>query len=490
MGNQMTDYLLYRQRYLIGYSLIGLTVIGLLIAAGLFIPGGLSQMEMNSVVTGHAVSFSLSDFKPESVIDLPYHLLQRASIALFGLTNLSIKLPSLLLGALSAFGIFLLLRMWFRRNVAVLTAIIVITTGQFLFVAQNGTPSIVYIFWSVWLLVSAMMISRRAKHAIFWKMGLFGTAALSMYTPLSPYILLALASAIMLHPHLRFLVRRLSKVKLAIGFFVALILIAPLAYAIVRQPSIGLTLLGVPTEEPDLKENILQLLRQYLDFVSPSSGIMMTPIYSLGAVILIALGLIQLATTKYTARSYIITAWVVLLAPILLINPGYVSITFVPVMLLTAMGISMLLTNWYRLFPRNPYARFAGLLPLTILIAGLVLSGVGRYMYGYTYDPRIAGNFTHDLQMVNGQLAIPDRGTTTILTSPSELPFYSIVASRANDVTAASGTPPAAAVTQAQTVIVTHAAHKTGDTAQPYRIITDNTSKDADRLYIYKMAGK
>lgn len=485
----MTDYLLYRQRYLIGYTLIGLTVIGLLITAGLFIPGGLSQAEMNSVVTGHAISLSLSDFKPEWIIDLPYHLLQRASIALFGVNNFGIKFPSLLLGALSVFGVFLLLRLWFRRNVAVLTAIIVITTGQFLFVAQNGTPSIVYIFWSVWLLVCAMMISRRAKHTIYWKMALFGIAALSLYTPLSPYILLALASAIVLHPHLRYLIRHLSKAKIAAGFVVALILITPLAYAIIRQPSIGLTLLGIPSEQPDLKENILQLLRQYLDFVSPSSGIIMTPIYSLGTVILIALGIVQLVTTKYTARSYVITAWIVLLAPVLLINPGYVSITFVPVMLLIAMGISMLLTNWYRLFPRNPYARLAGLLPLTILIAGLVLSGVGRYMYGYMYDPRIAGNFTHDLQMLNNQLAAADRGTTTILASPSELPFYSIVAGRDSDVTATADATEAHK-TKSQTLIVTHAAHKTGDTAQPYRIITDNISKDADRLYIYKTAVK
>jgi len=489
MGKQMTDYLLYRQRYLIGYSLIGLIIAGLLITAGLFIPGGLSKMEMDSVAAGHAISFSLSSFQPESVIDLPYHLLQRASVAVFGVSNLSIKLPSLLLGALSAFGIFILLRAWFRRNVAVLTAIIVITTGQFLFVAQSGTPSIVYIFWSVWLLVSAMMISRRAKQNLLWKIALFTIAALSMYTPLSPYILLALASAIVLHPHLRYLIRRLSKVKLALGFLVALILIAPLVYAIVRQPSVGLTLLGVPTVQPDLKENILQLLRQYLDFVSPSSGIVMTPIYGLGTVVLIGLGIIQLVTTKYTARSYIITAWVVLLAPVLLINPGYVSITFVPVMLLVAMGISMLLTSWYQLFPKNPYARLAGLLPLSILIAGLVLSGVGRYMYGYTYDPRTAGNFTHDLQMVNEQLEATDRGTTVILTTPEEAPFYSIVASHAKQVSVVNSTP-VTAVAGAQTIIVTHAAHQTSGAAQPYRIVTDSISKDADRLYIYKTISK
>jgi 4-amino-4-deoxy-L-arabinose transferase-like glycosyltransferase len=489
MGNQMTDYWLYRQRYLIGYALIGVTIIGLLIVAGLFIPGGLSRSELNSVVASNAASLSFASFQPQSAIDLPYHLLQWASITLFGVSNLSIKLPSLLLGALSAFGIFILLRTWFRRNIAVLTAIIVITTGQFLFVAQSGAPNIVYIFWSVWLLVCAMMISRRAKRSLLWKIALFCIAALSVYTPLSLYILIALASAIVLHPHLRYLIRRLSKVKIAVGLFIALILITPLAYAIVRQPSVGLTLLGIPSDQPDIKENILQLLRQYLDFVTPSSGMIMTPIYGLGTVILIALGVVQLVTTKYTARSYIITAWIVLLAPVLLINPGYISITFVPVMLLAAMGISMLLTNWYRLFPRNPYARFAGLLPLTILIAGLVLSGVGRYMYGYTYDPKTAGNFTHDLQMVNQQLAISDRGHTTLVSSPNEAPFYTVVANHNKDVTITDSVP-LSAISDAQTVIVTHDAHKTSDTAQLHRIITDSVSSDGDRLYIYKTGVK
>jgi len=488
MGKLITDYWLYQKRFIIGYTLMALTIIGLLFVAGVFIPGGLSKPEMDSVVASDAASISFESFKPESVIDLPYHLLQHASISLFGVSNLSIKLPSLVLGALSSFGVFLLLRMWFRRNVAVLTAVIVITTGQFLFVAQSGTPSIVYVFWSVWLLVCAMMISRRAKHSILWKVALFCIAALSMYTPLSPYILIALASAIILHPHLRYLIRRLSKVKIAFGFFIALILIAPLVYAIIRQPSVGLTLLGIPSEQPDIKENVLQLLRQYLDFVSPSSGIVMTPIYGLGTVILIALGIIQLVTTKYTARSYVITAWILLLAPVLLINPGYISITFVPVMLLVAMGISKLLTNWYQLFPKNPYARFAGLLPLTILIAGLVLSGVGRYMYGYTYDPRTAGNFTHDLQMINRQLA-DNKVTTTILSSPDEAPFYSVVADHNKEVTTVSNTP-LSNVTGSETIIVTHDAHKTSDKGPLYRIVTDSVSSGGDRLYIYKTAVK
>ncbi len=488
MAKPLTDYVLYRWRYILGYGAIIVTILGLLIIAGFLIPGGLSQDEMQTVATSNATSISPAAFQPAEVINMPYHILQHASITLLGVSVFSIKLPSLLLGLFSAVGMFLLLRTWFRENVAVLTAIITIATGQFLSVAQSGTPSIMYVFLPVWLLTLAMFISRHTGWQTLWKVGLFGIAALSMYTPLSPYILAALLSAILLHPHLRYIVRQLPKVKVALGVLFGLILLIPLGYAIFKQPSVVLTLLGIPTEHISLKANLLQLLHQYFDFIAPSSGVFMTPVYGLGSLVLIVLGFIQLVTTKYTARSYIVTAWVILLIPLLIVNPGYVSITFVPVMLLMAMGIHRLLSSWYSLFPRNPYARLAGLLPLIVLISGLVISGINRYMYGYTYDPQTASNFSHDLRLLNSQLAVKDRGTTVIVSAPPEAPFYTVVQQHTTRLAVSSSLP--AALASAHTVIVTHAAHQTDTSPQLVRIITDGTSRDADRFYIYKTLNK
>jgi hypothetical protein len=488
MGKQVTDYLLYRWRYILGYSLIALAVIGLVAVAGLMVPGGLSPGEMKSVVASDAISLSLSIFNPDTIINLPYHVLQRASTELFGITVFSIKLPSLILGLLSALGMLILLRTWFRQNVAIITTILVITTGQFLFVTQSGTPSVVYIFWTIWLLVAAMMVSRRAKGLTLWKMLLFGIAALSLYTPLSLYIIVALLSAVILHPHLRYIVRRLSKPKLLLAFFCGLIILAPLIYTIVRFPTTGLTLLGVPDAWPDLKANLLQILKQYFDFISPNSDMLMTPIYSLGSMILIALGFLRLVTTKYTARSYIISAWIILLLPVLVINPSYVSITFVPVVLLMAMGISQLLTRWYRLFPRNPYARLAGLVPLAVLISGMVVSGVDRYMYGYLYSPQVAVNFSDDLRLMNKQLNAKDRPVTQIVASDSEAAFYSVVAHHKKNVGVVTTSAP---IPAAPLTIVSREARRTATVAgAPSLIITGSNTNDADRFYIYKTPTK
>jgi len=88
--------------------------------------------------------------------------------------------------------------------VAILASLIAIATGQFLFIAQNGSPDIMYLFWPVWLMYFSSMISSEEKrkniHII-----LFGIlASLSLYTPLSIYVLLVFGISAIAHPHLRF----------------------------------------------------------------------------------------------------------------------------------------------------------------------------------------------------------------------------------------------------------------------------------------------
>lgn len=487
MGQQITEYFFYRWRYLLGYGFIVISVIALFLVAGFLIPGGLTHNEMNSAVTSRAITFSPSAFEAGSVINLPYHLLQRASMWALGVNQFSIKLPSLLLGVLSALGILLLLRTWFKQNVAVLTTILVIATGQFLFLAQNGTPGIVYIFTAIWLLYAAMMVSRQARFSSAWKMVLFGVAALSLYTPLSIYMLIALTSAIVLHPHLRFLVRQLSKLKIFFGTLFLLMIIAPLLYAVIRHPDIGLQLLGIPDHMPNLGTNIMQLFNQYFDFLLPNGTTLpMSPIYDLGSVLLILLGVYRLFTTKYTARSYIISIWVILLIPVLIFNPQYTSVTFVPVLLLLATGINLLLSYWYGIFPRNPYARIAGLVPLVVLIGGIVFSGVDRYTYGYQYNPEVKANFSNDLSLLNKQLRT-NQDPTTLVVNPDESAFYRLVVERHKNVTLAQ----APSTASSSTTIFSQAAFNAMKPATtPYRIVTSGQKDNADRFYIYKTTVK
>ena len=234
MGIDITSFYIYRLRYYLGYGLIGLLLVGLLIFAGLYTPGGISTQEMAMVVKTSGID--LTSISSLAITNLPFHLLQLASINLFGVTDFSIKLPSLLLGLLSAIGLILLLQRWFKPNIAVLASILAVTTGQFLYIAQNGTPGILYVLWSVSLLLLGTLIAKKVKLQMLWQILFFVVAALSLYTPLSIYALVAMAVAVSLHPHLRFIVRQLPKAPIILAALLGIVIALPLILGIVRTP--------------------------------------------------------------------------------------------------------------------------------------------------------------------------------------------------------------------------------------------------------------
>lgn len=474
-----TKFLLYRWRYVIGYTLIGLLLAGMLIFAGLSVPGGLTPEEMKAAVRSEDVS--LLNPATWAVPSLPFYLLQKNIFLLFGVTEFTIKLPSLLIALMSAIGLILLLRRWFKPNIAILASFIAITTGQFLFVAQNGVPGVAYIFWPIVLLLLGTQVTRGKRFRFMWKLLFAAAAALSLYNPLSIYPLIAIVLAVSLHPHLRNAVRRLSKWKVSVCIILAAVIVAPLVYTIIRVPEYGLALLGVPTSlglstpapwPPNILENAGILAKQYFTFWEPSNSNLMTPVFGLGSILLIALGLYRLIRTRETTRSYLIIIWLILLIPVLLVNPRFTSVTFVPAVLLLAAGLTSLIGYWYRLFPFNPYARIAGLLPLIFLIAVLMGSGLDRFVYGYHYDPNTAIKFSKDLRLL-------PKDEARLVVSSEELPFYTTVANHRDGLEVS--TEPSG-----DRFVSTRQAKDDFSGYEIDRIITTTYSIDADRFYIYK----
>ncbi len=466
-----SKYFIYRWRYIIGYSFIALLLTGLLIFVGFYLPGGLSTQEMASVV--RSASLSTSDPATLAIANLPYYTFQALIFKVFGVSIFTIKLPSLIIALLSAVGFIFLLRRWFKPNIAVLASLIAITTSQFLFIAQQGTPGILYVFWPIVLLLLGTQITRGKKFRFLWKILFALAAALSLYTPLSLYPLIAIALATVLHPHLRNAVRKLSKPRLVVVSLIFLALITPLIYSITINPQLGLTLLGVPTVwPPDIAANALTVSKQYFLFWDPGMSTLMTPVFGLGSAILIGLGFYRIALTRDTTRSYLIIIWIICLLPVLLLNPLFTSVTFVPSMLLLAAGLTSLIGYWYRLFPLNPYARVLGLIPIVILVFALSISGLARYIYGYHYSAAQAALFSKDL-------ALLPKDTKELMVAEDEQPFYLAVAKYRKDLKIVSGP-------SGNTFVITREARTNIDGFEIQRIITNGHTDNSDRLYVYK----
>lgn len=485
MPRKISEYFLYQHRYAFGHLFITTTIFVMLVVAWLFVPGGLRVEELASSV--QSGNLSLQHFQPQMIIDLPYHLLQRASFALLGVTTISIKLPSLILGIGTIVGLYIVLRHWFRESVTIPSVLIMVTMPLFLFMTQDGTPPIYFQFISIWILVLATFISWRRGPVMVWKILLCVAMGLACYTPLGIYLPLTLAIMGIAHPRVRTVIRRLSKPKLAAGIALGLAAIAPIIYASVHDRDVALTLLGIPTSRPDLQANIMAGVNQLFGFWEPLDGSILTPYYSFGMMALMLIGLYRLTQVRYTARSYVTWIWLLLLIPFVILSPEYLYVLYILAALFVLRGLSQLLVHgWYRIFPRNAYARIAGMVPVAILVLALMLSSVFRYVYSYTYSPPLVQSFSKDLQLLDREFAKYHYTQVALVATPEEADFYRLAA-RYNSQYRVVVSPEQASA--AKTTIMTQASHREHDvTRSPTKIITNSLYAHSDRFYIYSDA--
>jgi hypothetical protein len=189
--------------------------------------------------------------------------------------------------------------------------------------------------------------------------------------------------------------------------------------------------------------------------------------------LLIGFGLYKLIVSRQSAQSHVILFWLACLLPIVIISPLYTSVTFLPFVLLLCTGLASLLGHWYKLFPRNPYARLAGLLPLIVLVIALVWSGLERYAYGYYYSPSAVSNFSQDLKLL-------PKDTRNLVVTKSELPFYSVLAKYNKNISVELIPPTILPYTTTRGARPQFGAH------QIEKIITSQRADQADRFYVYK----
>lgn len=475
----------------------GLIIFLFILAGALFtawsVPGQLNATETNTAL--HSATISLMHPSVKTAVDLPYLLLQKASLHFFGITVLGIKLPSLLLGFMTGLGILWLLRCWLlRSSIALFSGVIAITSSQFLLVASSGTPLIMPLFWIVILLLLALKLSANHK-SLLWSLAVGLALGLSLYTPLSMYLFLSLFLAIVLHPHLRYLLRTVPKRNAALSVLLFIVVLAPLAIALFKQPSIVALLVGWPDNGQtfgQIKFNIIELLKAYLYFWHPRlTEFGLTPIFGLGSFCLIIFGALKLFIDHHSARSYSLAVLLPVIAVPVLLQPQYAVILFVPFILLLAIGIEALLDEWYKLFPHNPYARVVALVPTMILLAGLVISNSSYYTGGYRYNADLPRYYSNDLTLARG--LVQKHPDAFLVVSSIDKPFYDLLVRDFPKLkvteqypNGSDGSTQQAGAPARQTVIVsTNSAVPTQALDTPQQIINDSYSMNGPRFYLY-----
>ncbi|MBR2710456.1 glycosyltransferase family 39 protein [Candidatus Saccharibacteria bacterium] len=468
---------LYRYRFVIGYVLLGAAFIALLFILPMVAQYGLSDAEMNSAVSSYHLG--MDGFLKGDLVDLPYRLLQKVSIMLFGLTPYAIKLPSILVGLIFGLLLILLLNRWFKSNVSLLASCLVVLSTPFLFLAGSGTPLIMMVFWPTLLLWLGSKIQGEKRPKPMYCF-LFAIALLaSIFTPGMIYFAVFCVLFVLFQPHLRFIVKRLPKLPL---FLVGVIIvggIASLIVNIINHPDTILELLSMKDFKlNEFFRNIGSGLTPLFGWTAEVKSVFLAPLMSLPTLALALIGLFSTTKGFFASRNSIASLLLLFTIAITGLNPNAVIFFILPFAILVAHGLKYLLEKWYGLFPENPYARVAAVIPLSILFGAMLIPSLLQYVYGYRYNPSVANEFKYDLSIIRKTLT-----DETLLVSDN-YDFYKIL----EDSTDISVAYEIGEVNPEKLAVLYGT--NTSDKYQLSRIITSSMRENSDIIYLYTVKGE
>ena len=474
---------LYRFRYILGALAVLALLASLLLIAPDVAPRGISSLVASSVTVSASLFNTNLDSLP--LIDLPYHALQALTIDLFGLSWLGITLPSMVLAAITGILFILMIRRWFRLDIAIVTGILLLSSAPFLTLGRSGFPIIMLLFWLSLILLAATRILHGSRFSTLWQLTIVIAAALSLYTPLAIYPLVALAIGGLLHPHVRYLVRRQPMTKLIAAPVVFFALILPLIIKSIIDPSLVLTLLGATQSLSDIAygDNLLAAAQTLFSVHGSTIGDIPRPFFTAPLIVLAVVGFAKSVIDNYSARSYLLFAWLVLLLLPLSLDPINIYSLVLPIMLLAAIGVETLIREWYKLFPLNPYARIAGLLPLTALLSIMSLSSMYHYFYGHAYA-EMTSDYDYALSITREEIETNSDNDIVLITSDERRDFYHVLTRQYDNLIVTTKTSTVDTL-DAQTVVLAHAPI-TLEERIPAKITTSSNKTDAVELRTYR----
>lgn len=467
---------LYKYRFVIGYVLLGLVFVTLFFVLPRFAQTGLSKAEMDSAVSSYYLG--KNGILNGDLVDLPYRIMQKITIMLFGLSPFSVKLPSILVGLVLGLMLILLLNRWFKSNVSLLASCLIVLSTPFLFLAGSGTPLIMIVLWPTVLLWLGSKIQGEKRPKPLYSFAFAIAMLFSILTPYMIYFAVFCVIFVAIQPHLRFIVKDLPKLPLTLVSMIILAGFTLLGISILHHPESLMRLIAADGFSiGDFLPNIGKGLAPVFAWYNTADSTILSPLLSLP---IFALGLIGLfSTTKgfFASRNSIASMLLIFCLIITGFNPNAVVFVILPFSILIAHGLKYLLEKWYGLFPENPYARISALIPLTVLFGIMIIPGLSQYVYGYRYNPNVADDFTDNLTIVRDHLS-----NQTLLVR-EDYDFYKIL-EESTDLKVVND------IQSAGDFAVLGALDGVDHNYFLSQIITSPRREDSDIIYLYTYIGK
>lgn len=290
------------------------------------------------------------------------------------------------------------MRNWYRRRIAFLATVLFACSAWFLHTARFGSPDILLPCAVLLLTVCGYWIAT-AKHSRYSYVAAIIALSLCMYVP--GLLWLLGVAAVVRRKDIALLSLRLNARQRAIVIGTAVVLvILPLLVSIIRNPHVGLELLGLPNAWPGLVEigkNLLYVPVSLFAFtpVNPELQLGRLPLLDIFGVVMFVLGAYYYFKHRTLDRTKLLLVFLAISTVLIAIDgPVSIAIMLPAIYVIVTGGIAQLLGRWLEVFPRNPLAKSVGITLITIAVLASCLYNIRAYFVAWPNAPETKAIYT------------------------------------------------------------------------------------------------
>ena len=352
-------------------ALIGLALVGGLLTFRLgVLPKGLSPVEQPIVQSVQTKTLSGADILTQNSLYLP-HKAGLYALEKTGIDSVrAIRAIGVVFGLLGVVAMFSILNRWHTRRIALLTTLLYATSSWFLYTSRLASPEVCYLL-TPWLIYFGVRLQQ--NNLQFWGLAaIMLTVTMLLYVP--GLVWLIIPAAIWQRRRVANELQEAGRLQSVLLIMLNVSLLVPLALTFFNDPGQIKIWLGASdtTNLLELVKNLVGVPMQLFlrsDF-QPSSHLGRLPYLDLASAAFMALGAYRYYFARRLDRTKLLAAGLVICSVLSAFNFQAATSLLPFLYILAAAGLTLLLQQWFTVFPRNPLARNLGV-GLILVVVGL-----------------------------------------------------------------------------------------------------------------------
>lgn len=365
---------------------------------------GLLGYKLGAVVpalSNTEVVFVSSSSSIDKIVADPLNLFMK--LPMFALQYFDHATPTTLRAVGAFFGVvtvllfYFVLRKWHTRRAALLTSFLFIVSSWFLQISRLALPYILLAFGVISLIaIAGFIIDKNTKRYML----LLSLVALTLLVYIPGMLWLISIVGIWQLPNIRRVAKNTAVLHKVFLFFLVALILLPLTRALYLAPDLVNELLVLPKEFIPLEwiRRIL-VLPIFLTAQGPQE-----PVYNLGRLplldvfttVLVVLGIYSYYFKAKLQRTQLILVLTIVSVVIIALNgPTFIPLLLPLAFIVAGAGLTLLLQQWFTVFPRNPIARSLGVITIAAVIAITGMYHVRRYFIAWSGNPDTRNEFIY-----------------------------------------------------------------------------------------------